>query len=68
MTTQRTSPETSTETYKAQHPLKSAQIEIIPDEENPGLYRGVFRFVPHYQFEGMDVSLGMVSRLPGGKK
>ena len=62
------SPETSTEAYKAQHPLKSAQIDIIPDEENPGLYRGVFRFVPHYQFEGMDVSLGMVSRLPGGKK
>ncbi|MDB5437869.1 MAG: EvpB family type secretion protein [Caulobacteraceae bacterium] len=61
------SPNTSSEEYKATHPLKDASIEIIPDEENPGQYRGVFRFTPHYQFEGMDVSLGMVSRLPGAK-
>ncbi len=37
---------------------------MIPDEENPGYYRGIFRFIPHYQLEGMDVSLSMVSRLP----
>ena len=61
------SPHNSSEEYKAKHPLKAAEIQIIPDEENPGQYRGVFRFVPHYQFEGMDVSLGMVSRLPGAK-
>ncbi len=61
------SPSISSEETKAKQPLKSASIEIIPDEENPGQYRGVFRFVPHYQFEGMDVSLSMVSRLPGGK-
>jgi type VI secretion system protein ImpC len=61
-------PESSTEETKARKPLKDAGIEIIPDEENPGYYRGVFRFVPHYQFEGMDVSMSMVSRLPGGKK
>ena len=61
------SPQNSSEEYKAKHPLKAADIQIIPDEENPGQYRGVFRFVPHYQFEGMDVSLGMVSRLPGAK-
>jgi type VI secretion system protein ImpC len=60
-------PQNSTESEKAKQPLKSAQIQIIPDEENPGQYRGIFRFVPHYQFEGMDVSLGMVSRLPGAK-
>lgn len=59
------SPETSSESYKATHPLKSASIEIIPDPENPGMYRGNFRFVPHYQLEGMDVSMSMVSRLPG---
>lgn len=60
-------PESSTEETKARKPLKDAGIEIIPDEENPGYYRGVFRFVPHYQFEGMDVSMSMVSRLPGAK-
>jgi type VI secretion system protein ImpC len=61
------SPLTSSEETKARKPLKDAGIEVIPDEENPGYYRGIFRFVPHYQFEGMDVSLSMVSRLPKGK-
>ena len=61
------SPIYSSEEDKARRPLKAADIQIIPDEENPGQYRGVFRFTPHYQFEGMDVSLGMVSRLPGAK-
>jgi len=60
-------PESSSEETKARKPLKDAGVDIIPDEENPGYYRGVFRFVPHYQFEGMDVSLSMVSRLPGAK-
>ena len=61
-------PESSSEITKAQKPLKEAQVQILPDEENPGFYRGIFRFVPHYQFEGMDVSLSMVSRLPKGAK
>ncbi len=58
------SPELSSEETKARKPLKEASVQIIPDDENPGQYRGVFRFIPHYQFEGMDVSLSMVSRLP----
>jgi type VI secretion system protein ImpC len=57
-------PEISSEETKARLPLKDAQIEITPDEENPGYYKGKFLFVPHYQLEGMDVSLSMVSRLP----
>ena len=61
-------PETSSEITKAMKPLKEAQVQILPDEENPGFYRGIFRFVPHYQFEGMDISLSMVSRLPKGAK
>lgn len=60
------SPETSSEEIKARRPLKDASIKIVPDEENPGQYRGVFSFCPHYQFEGMDVSMSMVSRLPKG--
>lgn len=60
-------PDFSSEDDKARQPLKDASVDIIPDEENPGYYRGQFRFVPHYQFEGMDVSLSMVSRLPGAK-
>jgi len=60
-------PETSTEEVRARRPLKEASIEVVPDEDNPGYYRGIFRLVPHYQFEGMDVSLSMVSRLHGAK-
>lgn len=60
-------PDSSTEETKARLPLKAANIEVMADEENPGFYKGKFYFVPHYQLEGMDVSLSMVSRLPGGK-
>ena len=59
-------PDASSEETKARKPLKDASIEIVPDEENPGYYKGKFMFVPHYQLEGMDVSLSMVSRLPKG--
>jgi type VI secretion system protein ImpC len=57
-------PDVSSEAVKARMPLKAAKIEVIPDEENPGYYKGKFHFVPHYQLEGMDVSLSMVSKLP----
>ncbi len=59
-------PESSSEETKARKPLKDAKIEIIPDEENPGFYKGKFLFIPHYQLEGMDIALSMVSRLPKG--
>ncbi|MBV9931866.1 MAG: type VI secretion system contractile sheath large subunit [Alphaproteobacteria bacterium] len=58
------SPELSSEATKAKLPLKDAKIEVVPDPENPGYYRGKFMFVPHYQLEGMDIALSMVSRLP----
>jgi len=57
-------PDSSTEETKARKPLKNASVEIIPDEENPGAYKGKFMFVPHYQMEKMDIALSMVSRLP----
>ena len=57
-------PDFSSEETKARQPLKAASVDVIPDPENPGYYRGVFRMIPHYQLEGMDVSLSMVSRLP----
>jgi type VI secretion system protein ImpC len=60
-------PNVSSEATKARKPLKEAKVEIVPDEENPGYYKGKFLFVPHYQLEGMDVSLSMVSKLPKGK-
>lgn len=61
-------PDASSEEEKARKPLKKAMISITPDEENPGYYRGQFQFVPHYQLEGMDVSISMVSKLGGGSQ
>jgi type VI secretion system protein ImpC len=60
-------PEVSTDVQKAKQPLKDVDIEVVPDPENPGYFVGKFSFVPHYQLEGMDVSLSMVSRLPKGQ-
>ncbi|MGH7025063.1 MAG: type VI secretion system contractile sheath large subunit, partial [Caulobacteraceae bacterium] len=57
-------PDVSHEFVKARKPLKAASVQVIPDEENPGYYKGIFHFIPHYQLEGMDVSMSMVSRLP----
>jgi len=56
-------PDMSTEEQKARKPLKAAGIQIEEDEENPGFYRAKFEFVPHFQMEGMDISLGMTSAL-----
>ena len=60
-------PDSSSEETKARQPLRDASIAVIADEENPGYYKGAFRFVPHYQLEGMDIGISMVSRLPKGK-
>ncbi|PXA97049.1 type VI secretion system contractile sheath large subunit [Nostoc sp. 3335mG] len=57
-------PNSSSEETKARLPLKDAKVEVTPDDENPGYYQGKFMFVPHYQLEGMDIALSMVSRLP----
>lgn len=60
-------PVNSTEQTKARKPLAAADVEVFDDEENPGYYSARFLLRPHYQLEGMDVSLSLVSRLPGKK-
>jgi len=58
------SPDSSTDEYKAAHPLAGGAIEIEENEENPGYYRARFYLKPHYQLEGLSVSLRLVSRMP----
>lgn len=58
-------PEGSSEETKARKPLASAKVEIREDEENPGYYFAKFFLRPHYQLEGVDVGLSLVSRMPG---
>lgn len=57
-------PENSTEEIKARKPLAEARVDVFEDEENPGYYAAKFFLRPHYQLEGMDIGLSLVSRLP----
>ncbi len=61
------SPATSSEEYKASHPLAAAEVTVEEVEGNPGYYRSKFFLRPHYQLEGLTVSLRLVSKLPSVK-
>lgn len=61
-------PATSSEIQKARQPLAAAEVKITENEENPGYYNARFYLRPHFQLEGMDIGLSLVSRLPGGQK
>ncbi len=60
-------PINSSEQTKARKPLAAAAVEITENEENPGYYSARFMLRPHYQLEGVDIGLSLVSRLPAGK-
>jgi type VI secretion system protein ImpC len=52
------------EEQKARRPLKSAEVMVEEDPENPGFYDAKFFLRPHYQLEGANISLRLVSKLP----
>lgn len=60
-------PESASEREKAKKPLAGAKVEVVEDEENPGYYMGKFYLKPHFQLEGMDVGMSLVSKLPKAK-
>ncbi|MBI2379786.1 MAG: type VI secretion system contractile sheath large subunit [Gammaproteobacteria bacterium] len=60
-------PAHSSETTKAQHPLAAAEVVVEEVEGNPGYYSSKFFLRPHYQLEGLTVSLRLVSKLPSAK-
>lgn len=60
-------PESATELEKAKKPLAGAKVEVVEDELNPGYYQGKFFLKPHFQMEGMDIGMSLVSKLPAGK-
>ena len=62
------SPENSTEETKARKPLAAAEVVVEEVEGNPGYYTSKFYLRPHYQLEGITVSLRLVSRLPSARK
>jgi type VI secretion system protein ImpC len=58
------SPSMSSEEFKATHPLSEGAVTLEEDESNPGYYSAKFFLKPHYQLEGLTVSLRLVSRMP----
>ena len=61
-------PENSSESVKAQKPLAAAEVQVAEVEDNPGYYTAKFFLRPHYQLEGLTVSLRLVSKLPSVKE
>jgi type VI secretion system protein ImpC len=60
-------PESSSETTKARKPLAGAEVVVEEVEGAPGYYTSKFFLKPHYQLEGLTVSLRLVSKLPSAK-
>jgi type VI secretion system protein ImpC len=58
------SPASSSEEWKAAHPLEDARVVIDDKPDAPGQYDAKFFLRPHYQLEGLTVALRLVSRLP----
>jgi type VI secretion system protein ImpC len=61
-------PSISSETTKARRPLSSAEVVVDEIPDNPGYYRAQFFLRPHFQLEGLTVSLRLVSKLPSSKQ
>jgi type VI secretion system protein ImpC len=60
-------PAHSSEDTKARKPLAAAEVVVEEVEGNPGYYTSKFFLRPHYQLEGLTVSLRLVSKLPSAK-
>lgn len=52
---------------RASHPLREAKVTVEDINDNPGFFRIKLFVVPHFQVEGMDVNLSLVSQMPKAK-
>jgi type VI secretion system protein ImpC len=57
----------ASEIDKARCPLAAAEVVVEEVKGNPGYYTSKFFLRPHYQLEGLTVSLRLVSKLPSAK-
>jgi len=60
-------PTNSSEQTKSERPLAAAEVVVEEVEGAPGYYQSKFFLKPHYQLEGLSVSLRLVSKLPSEK-
>lgn len=61
-------PANASEYVKAEKPLAAARVVVEEIPGNPGYYTSKFFLRPHYQLEGLTVSLRLVSKLPAQKQ
>lgn len=61
-------PGNSSQETKARKPLAAAEVQVQEIEDAPGYYSAKFFLRPHYQLEGLTVSLRLVSKLPSLKQ
>jgi type VI secretion system protein ImpC len=61
-------PANSSEETKSKKPLAAAEVVVEEIPGNPGYYSSKFFLRPHYQLEGLTVSLRLVSKLPSQKQ
>ena len=61
-------PANSSQETKARRPLAAAEVVVEEQEGNPGFYSAKFFLRPHFQLEGLTVSLRLVARLPSVKE
>lgn len=53
---------------QASHPLRQAKVVVEDIEDNPGFFKIKLFVIPHFQIEGMDINLSLVSQMPKAKK
>ena len=61
-------PANSSQETKAERPLAAAEVVVDEMPGNPGFYSAKFFLRPHFQLEGLTVSLRLVAKLPSLKK
>jgi type VI secretion system protein ImpC len=47
--------------------LREAKVTVEDIEDNPGFFRIKLFVIPHFQVEGMDIGLSLVSQMPKAK-
>jgi type VI secretion system protein ImpC len=57
------SPATSSDEFKAAHPLADARVAVAESDDVPGSYEVKILLRPHYQLEGLSVMLRLSSRM-----
>ena len=49
---------------KAKYPLRAASVEVSENPDSPGFYNVGMKVRPHFQVEGVNVDLSLVSKMP----